>query len=203
MAEPQILEWAVAGRPLPGEQRSGDDAIVILRPPRALAAAVDGLGHGPEAAQAAGTAVEVLRGDPDGDVVALAQACHAALRATRGAALSLAAFDADRDAMTWLGIGNVEGRLVRGGHPCGGAASSLAPLAGLVGLELPPLRPVTVALRRGDTLVLATDGVEPTFADGLAATGRCDELAAEILERHGRDTDDALVLVARYLGAAP
>jgi phosphoserine phosphatase RsbX len=200
MAERPLLEWDVAERPLEDGGRSGDEAVVVLHPGGALAAAVDGLGHGPEAAEAARATVEVLRRRPEADVVALARACHEAARPTRGAALSLAAFDPARGAMTWLGVGNVEGRLVRGGDPGGLDALSLAVLPGLAGHELPTLLPVTVPVRRGDTLILATDGIDPHFADGLTATGSCADIAARILERHGRPTDDALVLVVRYLG---
>ena len=56
-------------------------------------------------------------------------------------------------------------------------------------------------MQRGDVLVIATDGVEPDFADGLALAGSPSEIARRALERHRKPTDDALVLVLRYLGA--
>jgi hypothetical protein len=74
--------------------------------------------------------------------------------------------------------------------------------AGVVGQKLPPLRAVRLATGPGDTLVLATDGVRSGF-EAVLAPGRAPaQLAEAILAGHGRDTDDALVLVARLPGAA-
>jgi phosphoserine phosphatase RsbX len=198
-----MLEWDVAGRPLPGEECSGDGALVVPLPNGALAAAVDGLGHGPDAAAAADAALAALRRRAaDDDVVALVEAAHDALGATRGAALSLGALDSERGTMTWLGVGNVEGRLVRGAAPSAAAAETLMLHRGVVGHALPALRPATLPVSRGDVLILATDGVLPAFADDLVPTGTCGEIAARVLARHARETDDAMVLVARCLGGA-
>jgi hypothetical protein len=51
-------------------------------------------------------------------------------------------------------------------------------------------------------LIFATDGVRSGFVEGLTADRTTEELAGGILEQFGRTTDDALVLVARYLGNA-
>jgi phosphoserine phosphatase RsbX len=195
-----VVEWAVAGRPLPGELRSGDRALVLAGGRAALVAAVDGVGHGHAAARAADIAVATLR-ESDGreDVVALARRCHEALRGSRGAALGLAVLHGD-GTLTWLGVGNIAGRLVPGGEPSPAGGDCLASQAGVAGDVLPALRPATIPLRRGDLLILATDGVDGAFADDLVATGSCEEIAARILRAHARDTDDALVVAARYLG---
>jgi phosphoserine phosphatase RsbX len=195
-----LLEWQVAGRPLPGEERSGDGALVVPLPDGALAAAVDGLGHGPEAAAAADAALGALRERAADDVVALVEAAHEALGATRGAALSLAALDCERGMMTWVGVGNVEGRLLRGGAPPAAGAETLLLHRGVLGHALPALRPATLPVRRGDMLILASDGVVPAFADGLVPAGTCSEIAARVLDRHARETDDAIVVVVRCLG---
>jgi hypothetical protein len=60
-----------------------------------------------------------------------------------------------------------------------------------------------VLLSPGDTLVMATDGVRSGFAADLPLHGSPQALADEILARDGKRTDDALVLVARYLGWEP
>src|SRR6267154_948379 len=89
-----------------------------------------------------------------------------------------------------------------------GAARSGAPRAGLVtrggivGSELPRLHPVVLPIAPGDTLIFATDGIREGFAEGLAPEAAPQQLADQILARHGKGTDDALVLVARYLGGA-
>jgi hypothetical protein len=50
--------------------------------------------------------------------------------------------------------------------------------------------------------VLATDGIRSDFAPTVTPARSPRELADAILAQHGRDTDDALVLVARLQGAA-
>jgi hypothetical protein len=49
-------------------------------------------------------------------------------------------------------------------------------------------------------VIFATDGIRRDFADGLVPSGSCREIADHILKEHTRGSDDALVLVARYLG---
>ena len=109
-----VVEWCAAGRPMPGEERSGDDALVLADADSALVAAVDGVGHGPPARAAAEVAIASVRRGPSDDVVALMTRCHAALHATRGAAVGLAVFRSS-GTLTWLGLGNIAGRVVSAG----------------------------------------------------------------------------------------
>jgi hypothetical protein len=53
----------------------------------------------------------------------------------------------------------------------------------------------------GDTLVFATDGISTDFRRELVWSLPPQNAAERILARHGKTTDDALVLVARYLPA--
>jgi hypothetical protein len=191
-----VLEWAVASRPAPGEELSGDVAVVAPAGDCTLVAAVDALGHGPEAARAAATAASVLEGFAAEDVVSLVRRCHDALRGTRGAAISAASFSASARTLTWLGVGNVEGRLVRGA----GRAEDVMLRGGVAGDLLPPLTPATLAVARGDVLAFATDGIDGRFADALDVSGTPQRIADRILAEHGKAVDDALVVVARFLG---
>jgi phosphoserine phosphatase RsbX len=195
-----ILDWSIASRPLAGETDSGDQAVVEVLPNGALVAAVDGLGHGVHAAHAASRAIELVRDDPDEPPVALVNRCHEALRNTRGVAMSLARFSVPDHTVTWLGVGNIEGKLVRGAD-AQGLGETLVTFRGAAGVQLQTLRARTVGIRRGDALVLATDGIDPRFADALEPGGSAEEMADGILRDYARTNDDALVVVARYLGA--
>jgi hypothetical protein len=62
------------------------------------------------------------------------------------------------------------------------------------------VNPWVVPLVRGDTLIFTTDGVRPGFAAGITLTESPQELADRILADHAKETDDALVLVVRFLG---
>jgi phosphoserine phosphatase RsbX len=197
------VEWAIATRCRPGETTSGDLAVVSLLPEGVLVAGIDGLGHGDEAARAARTAAEVLRKSPSRDLVLLVERCHAALRSTRGAAISLAFVSPSDRGVTWLGVGNVEGRVLSGDPWAMRPKGSLALGNGVPGHELPPVRAATLELRIGDVLVLATDGVEAVFADSLDISGSTQAISERILADHWRPTDDALVVAVRYLGVRP
>jgi phosphoserine phosphatase RsbX len=197
------IEWSVAARCRRGEATSGDLAVVELMPEGALVAAIDGLGHGREAARAAHLAGEVVHERPTRDLVMLAERCHGALRDSRGAAISLAFISASAGKMTWLGVGNVEGRVLSGDRSAMRPKGSLALGSGIPGHELPRMRAATLDVRPGDLLVLATDGIDAAFADSLDVSGSTEAIAERILAAHRRPTDDALVVAVRYLGASP
>ncbi len=194
-----LLDWGVASRPLPGEQTSGDLHYVEESREGALVAVVDGLGHGEEAALAARRATAALRVQREASVVSLMSRCHRALVGTRGAVVSLGVFEAGRRSMAWLGIGNVEGVQVRATDG-GVARKSLLLRGGVVGHELPALEASEYAVLPGDLLVLATDGIRPEFASALDPSEEPQRLADRILADYAKDTDDGLVLVARYRG---
>jgi phosphoserine phosphatase RsbX len=195
-----LLEVGAAAASLPGESVSGDEHAVLPFDGGVLVGAVDGLGHGDEAAHAAGRALSVLAEDPGAPVPTLFERCHARLARTRGVVMSLAAFDASKHRLTWLGVGNVEGTLLRADAETMWPTESILLLGGVVGFQLPTLRPSTTELRPGDTLVLTTDGIESGFRHGLRPGGPAQDLADQLLEDHYKRNDDALVLVARYLG---
>lgn len=198
--ERSVLEWGVATLTLEGQTESGDRHVVKPFPSGVLVAAADGLGHGEEAAAAAKLAVRLLERYAHEAVIGLLQRCHEHLRETRGVALSLASFRAPDGVMTWLGVGNVEGILLRAAANPKDRRESLVLRGGVVGGQLPPLRASVVPVMPGDTLIFATDGIRGAFGEGLSLGEPAQRLADQILARQATGTDDALVLVARYLG---
>ena len=163
---------------------------------------VDGAGHGGEAARAAAIARDVLDDLAGAPSPRLVRACHDALASSRGAAMGVA-FVGERAAqLTWLGVGRVHAAVLRGDGFGPWRERWLRTAAGEAGLALPELHPEEVELERGDLLVLATDGVRPTFAEFLGLAGSPQDIARRIVERSWTRTDDAVALVARYLGPA-
>lgn len=202
-AAPELIECGVATLSLPGETQSGDLHLVKRTGSGALVAVVDGLGHGAEAAAAARAAVAALERHAGESVMPLVQSCHRAVAGTRGVVMSLAWFSGGADAaMTWIGVGNVEGVLLYSERAAGRARHTLVTRGGIIGSDLPRLWAEVVAVTPGDTLIFATDGVEQGFAEGLPRDAPPQQLADQILTRHRKGTDDALVLVARYTGGA-
>ena len=198
-----MIEWGVASRPLPGEGSSGDRHVVETYPGGALVAAVDGLGHGEEAAEAAATAAAILSRYRDEPVASLVDRCHEGLKSTRGVAMSIASLGGTGHTMSWLGVGNVEASLLRGAAGPRPVRESLVLRGGVVGYRLPRLVPSVVSVAPGDVLVFATDGIERPSFEGLRMSDPPGRIAGDILARFARDTDDALALVVRYRGEAP
>ena len=186
-----------------GEATSGDLAVVSLLPEGVLVAGIDGLGHGDEAARAARKAAEVVRQSPSQDLALLVQRCHDALKGTRGAAITLAFVSLSEGGVTWLGVGNVEGRVLSGDPSATQPKGSLPLGTGVPGHELPPVRATKLDLRTGDVIVLATDGVASAFADSLDVSGSTQAISERILSDHWKPLDDGLVVTVRYLGVRP
>jgi len=192
-----LIEWGVASRSLRGQEKCGDLSLVKLSSEEALVAVVDGVGHGEAAAEVAQMAIECL-GAGNGEPLAVKlRHCHEALRRTRGVAASLASFRASDNMMSWLGVGNVEGVLVRARSFEGRVGLALR--GGLVGDHLPSLAPHSLRISKGDVLIFATDGVQPGFRENADLIGRPQQIAERILARHNLGTDDALVLAVRYI----
>jgi hypothetical protein len=194
-----VVTWGVASLPMAPEEESGDLCSVWSPTDGALIAVVDGSGHGPEAAAAARRAADVMEPHPQESPVALILRCHEQLRGTRGAAMTLASLNLFDRTMTWLGIGNVEAVLCRAGDVERQESERVLLRAGVVGFRLPPrLKAEVIPLKHCDTLIMATDGVKPEFADDAAIGGDPKQVAARLLSQHSMQRDDALVFVARY-----
>src|SRR5262249_60298921 len=100
--------------------------------------------------------------------------------------------------MTWVGVGNVAG-LLRRANEVTPHEEALVPRVGVLGHQLPALSAATVVLAPGDTLALATDGLD-TNAIALNASDAPQALAERILSRGWKGIDDGLILVARFVG---
>jgi negative regulator of sigma-B (phosphoserine phosphatase) len=198
-----LLEYGVAKSVLPGHGESGDLHLVRCTRNGILIAAVDGLGHGEQAAEAAKTALSTLRTDLDEPVISLVERCHQKLRRTRGVVLSLASIDPEQGMMTWLGVGNVQGLLLRANGANGAPKESLLLRGGVVGAQLPPLQATVLPISRGDTLYFATDGIRSEFSENLVTLENPQRAADRILGQFQSGLDDALVLVARLVGIRP
>lgn len=195
-----LVEYGVAKLMLPGQSESGDRHLVYCNQDGILIAAIDGIGHGEEAASAAITAASVLRESPNEPVISLMEQCHLKLRSTRGVVMSVASVDASHGLMTWLGVGNVQGVLVRAENKRRTPEEMLLLRRGVVGSQLPPLRATVLPVAQGDTIYFVTDGVRTEFAESLTALENPQRAADRILDQFQNGNDDALVLVVRLTG---
>ena len=195
-----LIEYGVAGRPLLGQSASGDVHVIKPFESGALLALIDGVGHGDGATVAAKLAAQIVQENAREPVISLVQRCHRAMAQTRGAVMTVASINALDDTVTWIGVGNVEGRLLRAdkanSHPC----ESVLLRNGLLGLQLPALQAAVLPLAPGDMLIFATDGIHTGFEQGLSLAVPPSRVADQILKQHFKGTDDAMVVVVRYIG---
>lgn len=186
-------DTGVVCRPISGEIACGDAWLVRSSGARTLMVVVDGLGHGVDAAIAADAAiasVERTQNQPPGQII---QAAHGALRATRGAALSVAELDADKREVRFAGIGNVSGVVMASDTKTRAFVNS----PGIVGHRLPRVHELTYEWPVGGTVVLFSDGVTARWhLDRYPQLGaqRAPIVAATLARDYTRGRDDMTVL---------
>ncbi len=191
------LAWASAGRPRLGGETSGDLCRVLPFDGGVLVAMMDGLGHGPEAREAALAAAGALAADAGAPLPELFERADLAAKRTRGLALSLV--QRRGRALAWAGVGNVEGRLL----VPGGRTEGLPLVGGVVGRLTAAVRVREVAWSAGSLLLLATDGLAPEALSQADTQGPLGPMVGRVLVAGALARDDALVLAARREAPRP
>jgi anti-sigma regulatory factor (Ser/Thr protein kinase) len=175
----------------------GDGWAVVDLPGGGLAVAVvDGLGHGHGASEAADAALATFAAAPS-DVDSFLARANAALRITRGGAITVCRLDPAAGTVRYVSVGNVNARVLSNGTERG-----LVSYNGTVGLhsEQPRAKVLDADLPAGATLVVWTDGLSSRLDLGARADllGQDPALQAAVLHRDWcRQRDDATVLVVR------
>lgn len=192
--------FAVASRmtPIRGEIVSGDSWSCLRFGPSLAVAVVDGLGHGPKAAQAAHSAIDAFqRSVRDAGPAMSIELAHQALRSTRGAVMAVACIDPPAQILRFAGLGNISAVV----HAQGGSVR-LGSTDGTVGYGVRKARESTAAWMPRSTLIMNTDGLSSRWNlsrhPGLLACHPV--LIAAVLHRDfARNADDATVVVVRGL----
>lgn len=186
--------WAAVSVAKPGQEVCGDSFAVTEARGQLTMLVADGLGHGPEAADAAVEAVRLFHKLNGESVSGLLEAVHVGLRATRGAAVAILRLDETTDEVTYSGVGNIAGVLV-------GAAETrrMVSMAGTAGHNARKIQEFRYPFASG-LIILHSDGLSANWAPdrypGLANLHPA--LIAGVLYRDlSRGRDDATVVVAK------
>lgn len=180
--------------PIEREQECGDACAVVETGNSRTAIVVDGLGHGPQAAEAAQAALQSFHAGPGSPLVEMFTRMNRALRHTRGAAVSVLRLHPDR--AEYCGIGNVRA-LTLSAHR---ARHQLTGQPGVVGWSMPTPRIHATSLDPGTALVLHTDGIDPRWArepSPFLLRLPPPLLSAALAHGHRRTRDDATVLTVK------
>ncbi|HKS23952.1 MAG TPA: ATP-binding protein [Thermoanaerobaculia bacterium] len=180
----------VVSIPFPGETVNGDGWYLKGDGSRRFVMVVDGLGHGPEAHEAAVKACAAFEKTSE-HPPAVMTVIHDALRATRGAAVAVA--EIDGATLRFCGVGNISATMIDAT-----ARRSAVSLHGIVGHQMREAREFTYPWTPDSTLIMHSDGLTTRWDldayPGLL--GRDAVLIAGVLWKdHRRRNDDSTVLV--------
>ena len=184
--------------PKKGEQVCGDAWTASARDDTHRLVVVDGLGHGPDAAAAANTAVRVAIERPALAPDALVSTMHGALRSTRGAAGAVASVSARTSRGVYVGIGNIRGfvrELDKVRH--------LVSHNGTLGQQVRKIQAFDFAFPADALLVMHSDGIASHWSfDAYPGLARHHPavIAAVVYRDHARGHDDATVAVLSRRG---
>jgi hypothetical protein len=181
--------------PVRGEQACGDAWVTKQNHDTTLLMLADGLGHGPDAAEAADLAVAVFEKHAPRSPAEMVALAHAALRSTRGAAVAVAEVALGQRLVRFAGVGNISGLIC-----AGPVVRNLVSYNGTAGGEVRKIHEFTYPWPENGLLVLHSDGVASHWRledyPGLAC--RVPALIAGVLFRdHNRLRDDSTVVVAK------
>lgn len=193
-AQSRLLNVGAVCTPLAGESVCGDGWGVRQSEDHAMLVLVDGLGHGPIAAEAADTALTVFEASGDRSPTETVAMMHEALRATRGAAVAVAEVrrTSDGASVTLCGVGNTVATMIGSS-----GTRSLPSMNGTAGLTVRGARDFTTHWTAGEMLVMHSDGITTRWQlDAYPGIRQHDPaIAAAVLHRDfSRGRDDATVL---------
>lgn len=186
-------------RAAPGEVICGDAGAYWQRDGVMILALVDGLGHGPLAADAAQKAMHFVEHEWTPDVSALFGRCNEVLARTRGAAAAVAVIDPAKLTLTFAGVGNVKAAILDD------AVRLLASDPGIVGGGFSRVTTQSLGLSAGSTVVLWTDGIQGHVAfDEMPQYIRAnpEAVCAHLAGRYASERDD-VGIVCGALGDHP
>jgi len=192
------VTYYLENRPLSCEEVSGDIGGIEEFDNQVFFYLLDVAGHGKKANDVALICKDFLTANfRDKELCNLVCDLHQHILGSQGMVASLCSLALDSGELQHVGIGNITIRLVTTDLQ----GYSFVSMNGLIGCRLPRLREERTTLKRGELLVLHTDGISSRFRlknypELLAADVKT--IATEIVRRFGTDTDDASCLVLRY-----
>jgi negative regulator of sigma-B (phosphoserine phosphatase) len=179
---------------------SGDRQWVKEYNDGVLIVAIDALGHGAKAAKVADFTITILEKHWNKPVLQLVTLCHNELHRSRGVVMCIVSISAHNNLMKWISVGNIGGQLLRSGNTRSPSKEWLITQNGVVGYNLPTLHTHSISVDHFDMLILTSDGISDFTIKTPIKDISVQDTADYILNKYKKMTDDASVLVVRYLG---
>ena len=184
---------ALGGHPESGDAwatRTNHDKLTLL--------AVDGLGHGHIAQEAAQAAISVFLSHPHLAGESMVRQIDLALKSTRGAAILLVEIDSVRQRLSSAGVGNIAGAIYSNSE-----CRHLISMNGIVGYRMGQVRFFEYDWQPGSVLIVHSDGLRNRWRleDYSGLISKSSALIAGVLLRDAaRGTDDASIAIVRSRG---
>jgi anti-sigma regulatory factor (Ser/Thr protein kinase) len=191
------LQYGAICLPIAGEEACGDAWAIIDNDEEPTILVADGLGHGPDAARASETAVQVLQARHMLQPASLMTEMHQALKITRGAAVAVLKLNAATQSASFAGIGNISASITDGED-----RKQLVSHNGIVGHNMRKVQEFVAPWPTKTLCILCSDGIGTQWDLGkYPGLAHCHPaLIAGVLYRDfSRGRDDATVVVARRL----
>jgi phosphoserine phosphatase RsbX len=191
-ADCHLIRTALTGR----DDECGDTGFVREYDGEVFLALVDALGHGRLAHEIALRAEDYLTRNYRESLTMILQGLHTFLQGSGGAVAACGRLALATGELKYAAVGNITVRVL-GPH-----ATRFVARDGILGYSICSPREETFQLSPGDVLVMYSDGVQEHFDAWECASllgGSAQSIAANLLRRFGKNTDDASCLVLRYL----
>lgn len=190
--------WDVGSytRPMPGQIRGGDLAIIIHHAAGLLMVMADVTGHGERAFELGNQINALVQSHPCLPSNELMMLLHRSLAGTIGAAIGILNVDPRDAKFTYLGVGNTGIARVTGKSWRGVSRD------GLVGSRMPKLNPLEGALSAGDVFLMWTDGISEIDGPKYLRQYTKDpakRVASHLVNALGKPHDDAGCIIFRWL----
>jgi anti-sigma regulatory factor (Ser/Thr protein kinase) len=181
--------------PIHGETVCGDAWGCHQSRERQIFIIADGLGHGPNAAEASQEALRIFQATSANPPEEILKDIHDALARTRGAAVSIAEILPGAGIVNFAGVGNVVGAIHTGDK-----TRNMVSMNGTIGHSMSRPHQFTYPWERNSLLIMHSDGLATRWNveqyPGLAARHPA-LLAGALFRDFQRGRDDVTVLVSR------
>jgi anti-sigma regulatory factor (Ser/Thr protein kinase)/serine/threonine protein phosphatase PrpC len=181
--------------PYPGERACGDAWTYHQTTEKTVILLVDGLGHGPYAAEAAEEAIETFHQYVERPPNEILTRIHEASKKTRGAVAAVAEIRPHEKMLTYAAVGNIAASVIT--HE---GSRSLVSHSGTLGVASPRVQEFKERWRPDSIFIMHSDGLQTRWDlssyAGLASRHPA-LIGAALLRDFRRQRDDASVVVVK------
>ena len=194
--KPRAVEISSLVLPKPGEELCGDGFYYKLTKEKLKLFLGDGLGHGPEAAKAVNTAIDVFKRNVEETPVEIIRDLHQSVRKTRGLVACVAIFYFKEKLWRICGVGNISTKVSSYVNTKNYVAHN-----GIIGHNIPnTMKDQEVPYEPGQNIILCSDGLKNRW-DLIKYPGILKNdlsiLTAALYKDNTRNSDDASIAAAK------